>query len=948
MDFYNRADLEEYLIREIKVRDLLLDHGFTIRGNRTCSVIEPGGNNTVSEILNNKNAVTDYKNGRGRENPINSIELNKILNNLNDDEESIQDLMQKNNLFLKVSKEVKDKQNANNIRLINYNNTLKSNEYKSVLDYIENRRGLPKEFILNTVKIGYDPTEQRIMIPFLDTMGNAIRFTGEDYTRQKQNKYKNDPLEEFYANEYRQPLNYDTRFNRPKGHEKELYLCEGIYCGLTLKHLGFCTLSFGGGTASDYTWNEYIIPECKRDIFIGNRKYNREIVLIPDNDDAGKKNVIKWIKRLLRERITNIKVCIPPKFDENKENIEFVYTDHFLTEEETQEILLDAQREEISQDSKRVQIIEHDYGTLDNFLYTLELNTDYKDVSDYFGKNKNIDAILNTKVDFYIYLAKKYQDDFEEFYNFFNHYKTFFNQRQLEKILIDLEKLDIFNKEDLKDLKKSFTTPPSEVEIVNLLDREGNLLYHSNKHFFKYNGKVWEQVENEEIKKEIRELLGKKKPTTTKKRINDIYEHAQIALSQGIKFNQSNVIVFNNVTVEINEKNKENLIAVRESNKKDFCTAITGYDYNPDAKCDKWEEAISQIMSNDPNKIALLQEFCGYTLLRTNKLEKALYLQGKGGNGKSLITNIMKAVLGNDNCSYVKLNEFSNEHKLVRMENKFLNISSETPRAVNDMIEIFKQIVSGESQEASYKFRDVYSFDPTCKLVISANDPISVSYGNSDAVARRLLFIECKETFSDNDGTADHDLKDKLLDELDGIFNWFIEGLERLLIKQDGKFTHTTEEEILKEAFIKDSSIIHNFIIYEIEECLTRGFESLFTPDSQLDKFKDTGFTSQFAYKRFNEYIGGARGNSGIKQAKFDRDFCKVMREEFPYFINTTDGDRRGYYIEPEYEHIIKAFDTALDGTNLNLLKDYYLQKKEETVKAVKEIEEAGFKLVEN
>ncbi len=79
--------------------------------------------------------------------------------------------------------------------------------------------------------------------------------------------------------------------------------------------------------------------------------------------------------------------------------------------------------------------------------------------------------------------------------------------------------------------------------------------------------------------------------------------------------------------------------------KKEFCMNRLPVAYNPNAaRPERFLHFLSELL--EPEDIAAVQEFFGYAMLPTTKAQKMMILVGKGGEGKSRIGLVFRALLG--------------------------------------------------------------------------------------------------------------------------------------------------------------------------------------------------------------------------------------------------------------------------------------------------------------
>jgi putative DNA primase/helicase len=135
--------------------------------------------------------------------------------------------------------------------------------------------------------------------------------------------------------------------------------------------------------------------------------------------------------------------------------------------------------------------------------------------------------------------------------------------------------------------------------------------------------------------------------------------------------------------------------------------------------------------------------------------------------------------LGNENVSSYSLQSLTNDNGYFRakLANKLVNYASE----INGKLEtsIFKQLVSGEPVEARLPYGQPFMLNQYAKLIFNCNElPKDVEHTN--AYFRRFLIIPFDVTIPEQE--QDRQLHTKIIEkELSGVFNWVLEGLNRLL-----------------------------------------------------------------------------------------------------------------------------------------------------------------------
>ena len=101
--------------------------------------------------------------------------------------------------------------------------------------------------------------------------------------------------------------------------------------------------------------------------------------------------------------------------------------------------------------------------------------------------------------------------------------------------------------------------------------------------------------------------------------------------------------------------------------------------------------------------------------------EKALILFGKGANGKSVVFDVVNALLGHNNISNISLESISrDQHYRAMLANKLLNYSSEISNRLQ--AEKFKQLTSGEPIEARLPYGQPMTLRDYARLAFDRND----------------------------------------------------------------------------------------------------------------------------------------------------------------------------------------------------------------------------------
>lgn len=234
------------------------------------------------------------------------------------------------------------------------------------------------------------------------------------------------------------------------------------------------------------------------------------------------------------------------------------------------------------------------------------------------------------------------------------------------------------------------------------------------------------------------------------------------------------------------------------------------WNYDPDAYSDLADKTLNKIACNDGDIRSLLEECIGYCFYRRNELGKSFILTGDKSNGKSTVLDLIKTILGEQNISALDLKELGDRFSTAMMFGKLANIGDDIGDDFlqGTQVSVFKKIVTGNRIKAERKGQDPFEFDPTVKLLFSAND-IPRMRDKTGAILRRLVIIPFNARFSKSDPDFDPYIKYKLVEQssIEYLIKLGVEGLKRVLTNNE--FTNSEKvQQQLDEYEIENNPII--------------------------------------------------------------------------------------------------------------------------------------------
>lgn len=242
------------------------------------------------------------------------------------------------------------------------------------------------------------------------------------------------------------------------------------------------------------------------------------------------------------------------------------------------------------------------------------------------------------------------------------------------------------------------------------------------------------------------------------------------------------------------------------------------YEYNAEAKAPYFESFLEDITLGREDLKNILLEYLGYIVSGEDYIfQKSLILEGSGKNGKSTFINLIRMLVGNENCSNISIQKLeSNTFSSSGLHGKLVNFSEEEPpKTFSDTNGTFKNLTGDGVINAEYKYGDAFEFINRAKLVISYNEKPYIK-DTSEGMLRRLLIVPFDYDLNKYPEKVNPQIKRDLEKELSGIFNMALEGYKRL-IKNKG-FTKSSAVEAMVGAIHSNSDIVKAFL----DECVTK------------------------------------------------------------------------------------------------------------------------------
>jgi putative DNA primase/helicase len=321
------------------------------------------------------------------------------------------------------------------------------------------------------------------------------------------------------------------------------------------------------------------------------------------------------------------------------------------------------------------------------------------------------------------------------------------------------------------------------LQVAQLIQSKFRFVTHRQSHIvWVYRDGVYSPDGEETIRAETRDQLGE---DATDHRVNEVVSHIRDTTFTDPEKFAPPLELINLENGILNLKTRE----LSPHSPDIIFTNKMPVKYDPNVTCPRILKFLGEVTV--PDDIPVIQEFVGYFLWREYIFAVAMMLLGEGENGKSTFLNLLIAWLGKENVATPSLQKLlTSRFALAELYGKLANIHADLPPTPLSQTGAFKMLTGRDTMHAEQKFHNPFNFVNYAKLIYSTNE-LPETKDLTEAFWRRWMVATFPNKFPEGDPRTDPHILEKLTtpEELSGLLNWALEGLERLL--KDGKFSRS-------------------------------------------------------------------------------------------------------------------------------------------------------------
>lgn len=316
--------------------------------------------------------------------------------------------------------------------------------------------------------------------------------------------------------------------------------------------------------------------------------------------------------------------------------------------------------------------------------------------------------------------------------------------------------------------------------------------------------------------------------------------------------------IINTLSSEVWVNNRSGDLTIKPHTPDSRQLGVTSFGYDANATAPLFEESLANIFANDNDReetIRHLLELYGYTIQPRKNHAAWVLLHGGGSNGKTILLSILTKLTGERvlSCPIQDIDTKRSAHIMAALVGKLAIVDDDVEPFELLPAGALKKLSENKNMTANPKQRDMFEFENTSIAWLASNGWPYARDG-SHGMQRRANVFELTRKFDPGDSDYDPDRTDRLFNELPGILNLVLDGLNRL--RKRGRFDPPKSCNTARSRWQFETNAIHRFLAAHKEQ---------YKPHSHAVPFK----TMWERYRAWAVEEGGAKRyqRSSFRQA---------------------------------------------------------------------------------
>lgn len=248
--------------------------------------------------------------------------------------------------------------------------------------------------------------------------------------------------------------------------------------------------------------------------------------------------------------------------------------------------------------------------------------------------------------------------------------------------------------------------------------------------------------------------------------------------NSGVSVPEMTFINLNNGTLFFDGKDRR----FEKHSPQRFIRYCLHFDYDPNAFAALWQSHLDRTFPNHEKQRYVAM--CLALPFYPGKIEKAPVFYGSQNTGKSTTLDGVKALYGKENFTTEPLASLTKDDNQgafsrARLDGKLVNIASDISAKISDD-GMAKMLISREEVSARHPYGQGFDMQNYARLIFAMNN-LPPQFFSDTALTKRAAIVHFDQQISSED--IDTGFIDNIIaNELPGVLNWVIDGLDQLLM----------------------------------------------------------------------------------------------------------------------------------------------------------------------
>jgi hypothetical protein len=353
--------------------------------------------------------------------------------------------------------------------------------------------------------------------------------------------------------------------------------------------------------------------------------------------------------------------------------------------------------------------------------------------------------------------------------------------------------------------------------LVSDFENGKHLIHAADGFFWKYNGRYWEQIVSEHELGQLcmtatRELgqIPKDVSVVVRQAIDNL-ANLQARGGDPLRLMEPPLSVINCLNGELWIK-EDFTVERRDHNPDSFLRFCLNIEYDPTAKCPMFEKAVLEIFQDSPDPQDMqrhMMEVYGYAIQPSRFIKAFFIWQGGGNNGKGKLIEVLIKVAGEKAVAPGRIVDLVREYYRANLVGKLIFYEDDMEHNTVLPDGALKQYSEAKYTSGRHAYGRIDEF-VVCVLPIMLCNPWPITKDLTEGTLVRAHVVPFRHKFVNGVDLDPRLFEGIIKDELAGILNRAIEGLQRLMAR--GHFLEPKDCATAKEEFLNASNPVPAFL----------------------------------------------------------------------------------------------------------------------------------------